>query len=140
MSEFQKGQLVAVKVYSDENWEPAIFERMEGKFYLCRSLLNKAAWLERPWVEAKPAEEVWTEIYIARDRDRYLAFYKSNKDMFKQIQWLCDQMEKVVACYGTKECPEYKIDNCAYGCHTCWYLASLKALEEPEEDEEESDD
>lgn len=141
MSEFKKGQLVAVKVYSDENWEPAIFERKEGIFCICRSLLNRDARLERPWAKAKPAEEVWPDIFIGRARKKASAIYQNTVEQSHQIEWLCEQLHAVVVHYGAKECPPEGLREECYGdCPGCWRYASLKALEEPEEEDEEEDD
>ena len=142
MSEqFKKGQLVAVKVYSDENWEPAIFERKEGIFCICRSLLNRDARLERPWPKAKPAEDVWPEIFIGRARKKASAIYQNTIEQHRQIEWLCEQLQAVVIHYGAKECPPEDLrEECHGNCQWCWQHASLKALEEPEEEDEEEED
>lgn len=122
MSRFKKGQLVAVKVYSDENWEPAIFERKEGIFCICRSLLNKDAWLRRPWSKAKPAEEVWPGIFVGDNREKEI------DRLHQAIGWLCDRLE-----WASREhdfCPPNALpDDCDNACWECWQQAVYEAME-----------
>ena len=133
MSEFKKGQLVAVKVYSDENWEPAIFERKEGIFCICRSLLNRDAWLHRPWSKAKPAEEVWPGIFVGDNREKEI------DRMHQAIGWLCGQLNRLSQDSGNCLLPAGagipSDDSCRVGgCEICWEQASLKAVEEDADD------
>lgn len=137
MSEFKKGQLVAVKVYSDENWEPAIFERKEGIFCICRSLLNRDAWLSRPWSKAKPAEEVWPEIFLgwerrAREQSDYAVEMESElvQRLRRQIGWLCQELAHADMCPSVSA-----IASCDHDCATCWEQASLKAVGEDANDQ-----
>ena len=154
MSEFKKGQLVAVKVYSDENWEPAIFERKEGIFCICRSLLNREARLERPWAKAKPAEEVWPDIFLGLDRsaaDQAVqaldqAMYALEMEsalvqrLRKQIAWLCRQiMTNALHRKQSDFCPPLDMPigpdgRCQRSCIACWEQASLKAVEDAKDE------
>jgi hypothetical protein len=145
MPEFKKGQLVAVKVYSDENWEPAIFERKEGIFYICRSLLNRDAWLRRPWSKAKPAEEVWPDIFLGWERsageqaaDAVAMESELVKRLRRQIEWLCQKLNQINS--GSDEmchCPDPELrfspkpmDCHPEGCASCWRDACRKAAKE----------
>ena len=138
MSRFKKGQLVAVKVYSDENWEPAIFERKEGIFCICRSLLNKDAWLRRPWSKARPAEEVWPGIFLFSDRliiescqEKDLAYVKTIENLCRRLVWLSEQLQVIGDRNGTQECPPSPYHDCRIGsCADCWEQASLEATKE----------
>ena len=137
MSEFKKGQLVAVKVYSDENWEPAIFERKEGIFYICRNLLNRDAWLRRPWSKAKPAENVWPEIFLGWERrageqaaDAVAMESELVKRLRRQIAWLCQELA-----HADDLCPTLSMTApCDHACAYCWEQASLKAVGEDAND------
>ncbi len=143
-SEFRKGQLVAVRAYSDEPWEPAIFERIEGNFFICRSLLNRDAWLERPWMKAKPAEDVWPDIFIGKERrvaDQSLHAVEMASELVqslrRQIRWLCRQINEVAFEFGRDYVcpPSQTIDKgCQSNCVACWEEASLKAVAEEEDD------
>jgi hypothetical protein len=145
MSEFKKGQLVAVRAYSDEAWEPAIFERIEDKYFICRSLLSRDARLERPWAKAKPAEEVWPDIFLGWERtageqaaDTVAMESKLVQRLRRQIAWLCQKLNQTNSesdefCH----CPDPElrfapkpIDCHPEGCATCWEQASLKDVED----------
>lgn len=137
MSEFKKGQLVAVKVYSDENWEPAIFERKEGIFCICRSLLNRDARLERPWAKAKPAEEVWPDIFLGWERsageqaaDAVAMESELVKRLRRQVAWLCQELAHADMCPSVSA-----IASCDKDCPGCWEQASLKAVGEDANDQ-----
>lgn len=122
MSEFKKGQLVAVKVYSDENWEPAIFERKESIFCICRSLLNRDAWLRRPWPKAKPAEDVWPGIFVGANME------KERDRLHQAIGWLCDRLEE--ASREHHVCPPNALpEDCDNACWECWQQAVYEAME-----------
>ena len=128
MSDFRQGQLVAVKVYSDENWEPAIFERKEGIFCICRSLLNRDAWLRRPWPKAKPAEEVWPSIFIGADREIIDSLQKERERLHQAIGWLCDRLEE--ASREHHVCPPNALpEDCDNACWECWQQAVYEAME-----------
>ena len=132
MAEFKKGQLVAVRAYSDEAWEPAIFERIEGKYFICRSLLNRNAWLERPWMKAKPAEDVWPEIFLGWERrageqaaDAVAMESALVQRLRRQIEWLCQELG-----HSDDLCPTLLMTApCDHNCAKCWEQASLKAVE-----------
>ena len=141
-AQFKKGQLVAVKVYSDENWEPAIFERKEGIFYICRSLLNRDAWLRRPWSKAKPAEDVWPEIFLGWERrageqaaDAVAMESALVQRLRRQVAWLCRQiMTNALHRKQSDFCPPLDMPigpdgRCQRSCIACWEQASLKAVE-----------
>lgn len=137
MAEFKKGQLVAVRAYSDEAWEPAIFERIEGKYFICRSLLNRDAWLERPWMKAKPAEDVWPDIFLGWERDageqaaEAVAMESELvQRLRRQIEWLCQELA-----HSDDLCPTFLMTApCDHDCAKCWEEASLKAVEEGGDD------
>jgi len=137
MSEkFQKGQLVAVRAYSDEAWEPAIFERIEGRYFICRSLLNRNAWLERPWMKAKPAEDVWPEIFLGWERragEQAAEAVAMESEMVqrlrRQIAWLCQELS-----HSDDLCPTIPMfAPCDHNCANCWEQASLKAVEDADD-------
>ena len=137
MSEmFKKGQLVAVKVYSDENWEPAIFERKEGIFCICRSLLNRDAWLRRPWSKAKPAEEVWSDIFLGWERsageqaaEAVAMESELVQRLRRQIAWLCQELAHADMCPSVSA-----IASCDKDCPSCWEQASLKAVKDDKDE------
>lgn len=141
-AQFKKGQLVAVRAYSDEAWEPAIFERIEGKYFICRSLLNRNAWLERPWMKAKPAEDVWPEIFLGWERrageqaaDAVAMESELVQRLRRQIRWLCRQiMTNALHRKQSDFCPPLDMPTgtdgrCQRSCIACWEQASLKAVE-----------
>ena len=138
-AQFKKGQLVAVRAYSDEAWEPAIFERIEGKYFICRSLLNRNAWLERPWMKAKPAEEVWPDIFLGWERrageqtaDAVGMESALVQRLRRQVAWLCNVLKNDARTENNDPlCPLNVPWDCEHTpCDECWEQASLKAVKE----------
>ena len=68
MSKFRKGQLVAVRDKADGLWYLWIYDHAspEGAHF-CRApnRLLAPQW----WREARPAEEVWPEIFLGREKE-----------------------------------------------------------------------
>ena len=65
---FEKGQLVAVRDKAGQDWTLRVYDHAspEGQHF-CRGLerLMPPCW----WNQVKPAEEVWPEIFLGRDRN-----------------------------------------------------------------------
>ncbi len=65
--QFQKGQLVAVRDGGGAGWNLRIYDHAspEGQHF-CRSLERSGppCW----WSQAEPAEDVWQEIFLGRER------------------------------------------------------------------------
>lgn len=135
MSEFKKGQLVAVSDCEGAGgWHFRVYIRTSSSgHHLCRrleALFGPSEW----WKHAKPAEEVWPGLFFDRDSDNLSHMRRMRQDMGmkrRQIQWLCLQLEAIGDRNGTQECPPPPHQDCRRGnCADCWKLASLEAVKE----------
>lgn len=67
-AQFQNGQLVAVRDREDQNWRLRVFDHCsEAGVCFCRKL--DQAFGVICWWQVKPAEEVWPEIFLGRERN-----------------------------------------------------------------------
>ena len=66
-AQFARGQLVAVRDSASQDWTLRVYDHAspEGQHF-CRSLERSGppCW----WNQAAPAEEVWPEIHLGRER------------------------------------------------------------------------
>ena len=67
MTEYQKGQLVAVKY--GISWEPRVFHREDDEGMWCMDLISQGL-SPFPSGCVKPAEEVWPGIFIGREHSK----------------------------------------------------------------------
>lgn len=147
MSEFRKGQLVAVGGDTFENRRIRIFcgyystGPNDGEtWFLCR----EAGESEKDaiaWPRCVPLEDVEPGAFLAKESKVFLNavsyagfFHREANEKDRQIQWLCKRLvgEMVMA-----KCPPGMGNNCCKDCEFCWELASRKAaMDATEEDEE----
>ena len=97
------------------------------------------------WNQIKPAEEVWPELFLARDSEaisedmnRMRRMRRDLGVMRRQVKWLSEQLDWINR--GRDEmcdCPEPELrfpmrpmDCDPEGCAHCWEKASLKAVME----------
>ena len=137
MSEFKKGQLVAVKY--GISWEPRIFHREDDEGMWCMNFLSHGI-SPCPSGCVKPAEEVWADIFIgwerrAREQDDRAVEMESElvQRLRRQVGWLAQRLANNMppetdcsGCFGWFPDSPHREDG---RCATCWEEASLKAVE-----------
>ena len=137
MSEkFQKGQLVAVSDTGEEGtWHLRVFDHTSqaGQHY-CRNLElpdGPAGW----WNHVVPVEEVWPHLFLGVEREIADALRTQRDQHYRQIRWLCKQLQAIGDRNGEQECPPSPHHDCRRGsCAECWEQASLEAVEEAGDD------
>ncbi len=137
MSEFRKGQLVAVRDADDCEWRLRIYDHERGGQHFCldpEHELSQAMW----WAQICPAEFVWPNIFLVVDREIAGAL-RSQRDLHcQQVSWLERQLSQKI---GPPKTWDWKCrHDCAwagkkmltYGdaCAACWEQASLKAVKD----------
>ena len=130
MTEFKKGQLVAVRYGS--SWEPRIFRRKDDDGLWCMDFLSHGA---SPYTQedVEPAEAVWPEIFLGWERrageqaaDAVAMESKLVQRLRRQIAWLCRELG-----HSDDLCPTFLMTApCDHDCAKCWEQASLKAAKE----------
>ena len=145
MSEFKKGQLVAVRDSADSAWHLCVYDHASPEgMHFCRALnrLIAPCW----WNEACSAEVVWPDIFLARDRvtiellqEMRLRLHQRceeyEEDMVvtsAQIRWLCNVLKNDARTEENNPlCPLNVPWDCEHTpCDVCWEQASLKAVKE----------
>lgn len=123
MSEFKKGQLVACRDLACAEWILGIFDGERDDGFYVRLPLSLTCSSKRPerFLQVKPAEEVWPEIFLACDRE---AIDKLNA----QIEWLCSNLAG--ALNEGKLCPPNARCDGRVECEDCWSFAAEIATEE----------
>ena len=135
MEEFESAQLVAVRDRNDDAWKLRVAvdrPRPEDDDPLIACWAVEAGSpLARPWAQARPAEDVWPELFLRRTG-------KAMARMRRQVEWLSEQLDQINR--GRDEmcdCPEPELrfpmrpmDCAPEGCAHCWEKASLKAVME----------
>ena len=135
MTEFKKGQLVAVRYGS--SWEPRIFRRKDDDGLWCMDFLSHGA---SPYTQedVEPAEAVWPEIFLGWERrageqaaDAVAMESELVKRLRRQIAWLCQELA-----HADDLCPTLSMTApCDHACAYCWEQASLKAVGEDANDQ-----
>ena len=130
MSDFKKGQLVVVNSpeEDDRQWHLRIYESKIARDI--HKTYNPDKEDYDTWSLCFPAEEVWPNIFLGRERDAgeqaAEAVAKESalvKRLRRQIGWLCEELAD-----DDSLCPRpSEIDSCDYDCAKCWEQASLKA-------------
>ena len=130
MSEFKKGQLVAVRDSDDCEWRLRIYDHERGGQHFCLAPeheLSQAMW----WAQVCPAEFIWPNIFLSVDREVANGLRRQRDFHYRRIKWLCGQLQAIGDRNGTQECPPVPHGDCRTGsCADCWEVASLKAVEE----------
>lgn len=141
MHEFKKGQIVVVNSpeEDDRQWHLRIYESKIARDI--HKTYNPDKEDYDTWSLCFPAEEVWPNIFLGRERD---AGEQSDhavevQRLRRQIEWLCRQIQSLADIEWGNVCPPvgmspYYID-CQCNCIACWEQASLKAVTKEESDE-----
>ena len=130
MSEFKKGQLVAVKIPGATKWELRVFERvaLTDEPFCVEVIVRRPENATGYCVCMEsicPAEEVWPEIFLGQHNKAYTrAIDKLNA----QIEWLCSNLAG--ALNEGKLCPPNARCDGRVECEDCWSFAAEIATEE----------
>lgn len=148
MSEFQKGQLVAVRDDDCSKWFLWFYDHASPEgLHFCRSPNRMIG--PRWWKHAVPAEEVWPDIFLGWERragEQAADALEMESDQVqrlrKQIRWLCQELNQINS--GSDEmchCPDVEfrftpkpMDCHPEGCASCWEQASLKAVKDDKDE------
>ena len=132
MSEFKKGQIVAVNSpeEDDRQWYLRLYE---SRIALdLHKTYNPEKENYDTWSLCFPAEEVWPDIFLGWDRgageQAAEAVAKESalvKRLRRQIGWLCQELSHADMCPSVSA-----IASCDNDCPRCWEQASLKAVED----------
>ena len=136
-SQLEKGQLVAVRDHPAMGWTLRMYDHVspEGRhFCVCPDNTGTPCW----WEHAKPAEEVWPELFCARDRNdveraeaRQSGMLEQISGYHKRIGWLVREIvENFGECPPDKRAGEPCTEEDGDGCIACWIAASGKAARE----------
>ena len=134
MSRFKKGQLVAVNSpeEDDRQWHLRLYENQIGPDL--HRTYNPDEETYDTWSLCRPAEEVWPELFSAKeirvvDQALYAVEMESElvQRLRRQISWLCRELGRRPNC-----CPP--VTHCVVEkpCSTCWEEASLEVAKEGE--------
>lgn len=138
MDDFIQGQLVAVRDRNDEAWSLRVVEtspRPENadSKHACWAV-EAGTHKVRPWKQARPAEDVWPELFFDRDSETMDHMRRMRRDlgvMRRQIEWLCACLQAAGSRNGKQDCPLREYGDCLEdGCAKCWEGASLEAARE----------
>lgn len=135
MPEFKKGQLVAVRDKADGIWYLWIYDHTSPEgLHFCRSLnrMIGPCW----WEHAVPAEDVWPGVFLGWERsageqvaDAVAMESELVQRLRRQIGWLCQELG-----HSDDLCPPFLMTApCDHNCPRCWEEASLKAVEDADD-------
>jgi len=134
MTEFKKGQLVAVRDDANGRWSIWIYDHASPEgLHLCRPPnMCGPHW----WRECRPAEDVWPEIFLGWERrageqaaDAVAMESELVQRLRRQIAWLCQELAHADMCPSVST-----ITSCDKDCPRCWRQASRKAVKEGGDD------
>ena len=136
MTEFKKGQLVAVRDGDNEDWTLRVYDHTSSEgLIFCRWLVHPAPPYPTWSIEAKPAEEVWPNIFLGWERrageqaaDAVAMESALVQRLRRQVAWLCQELAHADMCPSVSA-----IASCDHDCASCWEQASLKAVEEADD-------
>jgi hypothetical protein len=130
MSEFKKGQLVAVRDADDCEWKLRVYGHCSPEgLHFCTGLerANPPCW----WNKICPAEVIWPHVYLCTDQLIREQLVEQRDLHERQVQWLCEQLQNIGDRNGVQECPPSPHQDCRRGnCADCWAQASLEAVKE----------
>ena len=135
MSRFKKGQLVAVNSpeEDDRQWHLRLYENQIGPDL--HRTHNPDEETYDTWSLCRPAEEVWPELFSAKEIrvvDQALHAVEMESELVqrlrRQISWLCRELGRRRNC-----CPPETHCVIETPCSTCWEEASLKAVTKEED-------
>ena len=144
MSRFKKGQLVAVNSpeEDDRQWHLRLYENQIGPDL--HRTYNPDEETYDTWSLCRPAEEVWPELFSAKEIrvvDQALHAVKMESELVqrlrRQIRWLAQHLVNgkppetdCSSCFGWFPDEPHRRDG---RCATCWEEASLKAVTKEED-------
>lgn len=133
MAEFKKGQIVVVNSPEgdDRQWHLRIYESKIARDI--HKTYNPDQEDYDTWSLCFPAEEVWPNIFLGRERrageqaaDAVAMESALVQKLRKQIAWLCQELN-----HSDDLCPTISMfAPCDHNCAKCWEEASLKAVKE----------
>lgn len=131
MPEFKKGQIVVVNSpeEDDRQWHLRIYESKIAPDV--HKTYNSEKESYDTWSLCIPAEEVWPNIFLGRERRageqaaEAVAMESELVQIRKQIRWLCQELAHADMCPSVSA-----IASCDNDCPRCWEQASLKAVED----------
>ena len=124
MSEFRKGQLVAVRDADDCEWALRVFDHASPEgLNFCTGLerSNPPCW----WNQIAPAEVVWPHLFLSVEREIAEALREQRDQHCRQVRWLCERLDVSDMCPPDGPCPGKAGD-----CRSCWEKASFEATKE----------
>ena len=141
MSEFQKGQLVAVRDYDEAEWKLRVYDHERDGRHYCRLIDGLGTIGGVGWNQVVPADVVWPDIFLGNERDIIDAQQQSldwetrknkrlceiAKRMHKRLSWLCERLQTLGECP-----PDGCFRDCRFGCAACWEKSSLEFIKDAE--------
>lgn len=103
MSELKRGQLVAVRDRNATMWQLRVVESRpctgnDDPLIACWAVEAGSPFV-RPWAQAKPAEEVWPELFLDKEQrvaDQSIHAVEMEQELVqrlrRQIRWLCEEL------------------------------------------------
>ena len=131
MPEFKKGQLVAVNSpeEDDRQWHLRIYERQLAPDV--HKTYNPDEEDYDTWSWCRPVEEVWPHLFLGVEREIAEALQNQRDQHYRQIRWLCKELQTIGDRNGEQECPPSPYHDCRRGsCADCWEQASMEAVKE----------
>lgn len=126
MADFKKGQLVAVRDRDKEDWTLRVYDHTSSEgLIFCRWLVHPAPPYPTWSIEAKPAEEVWPNIFLSVEREIAETLREQRDQHYRQLHWLCERLQTLGECP-----PDGRLRNCRLGCPKCWEMALQEATKE----------
>lgn len=128
MSEFKKGQLVAVRDFDHDKCVLCVYCRSGRLGHMCKYIgddLDLAAPGGKWWRDCRPAEEVWPELFLGQHNRAYT---KAIDKLNAKIEWLCSNLAG--ALNEGNLCPPNARCDGRVECEDCWSFAAEIATEE----------
>ena len=132
MPNFKTGQLVAVRINSDNPWEVAKFISMFHGLYEVWTLNRELqGWSKTYYKHCQPLEDVWDGVFLEREMEMVDRACESMSFMTRRVDWLCRQLEKRARDdEGKGLCPRGATCDGKGSCSSCWRRASRIAVKE----------
>ena len=132
MSEFKKGQLVAVRDAEGCEWALRVYDHASPEgLHFCTGLERSAppCW----WSQVAPAEVVWPHLFLSVEREIAATLREQCDKHYRQVRWLCSTFNsEEVEANGLRMCPANPPDGFCpkKNCAECWEKASFEATKE----------
>ena len=124
MSDFRKGQLVAVRDHDGAEWKLRVFDHESAGMLFCTPAEGEAK-MPIWWAQVCPAEVVWPHIFLSVEREIAEALREQRDQHYQQLHWLCERLQTLGECP-----PDGRFRNCRLGCPKCWEWALQEATKE----------